>query len=423
MSLQISLAVIIICVILSGFFSGMEIAFISSNRMHIALEKKQGNLSARLMYGLSKNPKKFITTMLIGNNVALVVYTIFMTEFIKNTLFSHSLLNEFWILLITTIISTLIILIFAEFFPKSIFSIYANKLLLFFAVPVFFIYHALSFLTTFIMWISNRILRLFGEKGEGYEKAFDKKDLEFYIHEQIEGVEEEKLDSEIQIFQNALEFKEIKARECMIPRKEIVAMPLKTTIKKVIEKFVETGRSKIIIYHESIDNIIGYVHSFELFKRPEHVKNILLPVEFVHETTTAREVMNRLIKKRKSIAVVLDEYGGTSGLITIEDIIEELFGEIEDEHDKITLTEEKISENKYLFSARLEVDYLNHQYKLDLPEHEAYETLGGLIVHIAESIPEKGAQISIENFIFIIKKVSQARLDEVILIYRGGENE
>ncbi|APD06778.1 UPF0053 protein [Flavobacteriaceae bacterium UJ101] len=423
MSIGITISIIIICILLSAFFSGMEIAFISSNRMHIELEKKQGNTSAKLISKLSENPRKFITTMLVGNNIALVIYTIYMTNLIELNLFNNSGLNEFVILLITTIISTLIILVLAEFLPKSIFNIYSNQLLLFFAIPVYIIYTIFSLITELVMWISNLILKLFGEEEQKEEQAFDKKDLEFYISEQIEGVEDEELDSEIQIFQNALEFNDIKARECMIPRKEMIALELETPLKEVAQKFVETGLSKIVIYRDSIDNIIGYVHSFELFKRPEHIKNILLPVEFVHEATIAKEVMNRLTKKRKSIAIVLDEYGGTSGLITTEDIVEELFGEIEDEHDHVILTEEKIAENEYLFSTRLEIDYLNDEYKLNLPENEAYETLGGLIMDIAETIPEEGEQVKTDSITFIIKKVSEARLDEVQLIQHIVKND
>ncbi len=391
--------------------------------MHIELEKKQGGVSAKLISKLSENPRKFITTMLVGNNIALVLYTLYMKFFLELYLLNFYHFSIFWKDFIIIVISTLIILVLAEFFPKSIFNIYSNRLLLFFAIPIYIIYTLFSFITEFVMWISNLILKLFGEQQEQQEQAFDKRDLEFYINEQIEGVKEEELDSEIQIFQNALEFNDIKARECMIPRKEIVALELETSLKKIAQKFVETGLSKIIIYRDSIDNIIGYVHSFELFKRPEHIKNILLPVEFVHETTIAKQVMNRLIKKRKSIAVVLDEYGGTSGLITIEDIVEELFGEIEDEHDQLMLTEKQISDNEFLFSTRLEIDYLNDGYKLNLPENEAYETLGGLIMNIAESIPEEGEQIKTNSLTFIITKVSDARLDEVQLIRHIVKND
>ncbi len=423
MSTGITLLIILICILFSAFFSGMEMAFISSNRMHIELEKKQGSVSAKLISKLSENPRKFITTMLVGNNIALVVYTLYMKFFLEPHLLNFYHFSIFWKDFIIIVISTFIILVLAEFFPKSIFNIYSNRLLLFFAIPIYIIYTLFSFITKFVMWISNLILKLFGEQQEQQEQVFDKKDLEFYINEQIEGVKEEELDSEIQIFQNALEFNDIKARECMIPRKEIVALELETSLKEVAQKFVETGLSKIIIYSDSIDNIIGYVHSFELFKRPEHIKNILLPVEFVHEATIAKQVMNRLTKKRKSIAVVLDEYGGTSGLITIEDIVEELFGEIEDEHDQLMLTEKQISDNEFLFSTRLEIDYLNDEYKLYLPESETYETLGGLIMSIAESIPEEGEHIKTNSLTFIITKVSDARLDEVQLIRHIVKND
>lgn len=415
--------IIIGCLLASAFFSGLEIAFISSNRMYIELEKKQGSFSASLLSKLTDNPRKFITTMLVGNSLALIVYTMYMDHLLKDWIKSHIQINEVLLNLVVVIISTIIILVLAEFLPKSIFSVYSNKLLIFFSVPLYIVTKILSPFVSFVTWISTGILKLLGVKIENEEKSFDRKDLEFFIDEHIDGTEEEELDSEIQIFQNALDFNEIKARECMIPRKEMVALELQTPIEELIEKFTQTGLSKIVIYRDSIDNVIGYVHSFELFKKPEFIKNILMPIEFVHEATPAKEVMNRLTKKRKSIAIVLDEYGGTSGMITTEDVVEELFGEIEDEHDKVILKEEQISDTEYIFSARLEIDYLNTEYKLDLEEDESYETLGGYLMSLLEDIPNEGEKIETEKYSFLIQKISKTRIEEVLLTEKNVKNE
>lgn len=415
--------IIIGCLLASAFFSGLEIAFISSNRMYIELEKKQGSFSASLLSKLTDNPRKFITTMLVGNSLALIVYTMYMDHLLKDWIKSHIQINEVLLNLVVVIISTIIILVLAEFLPKSIFSVYSNKLLIFFSVPLYIVTKILSPFVSFVTWISTGILKLLGVKIENEEKSFDRKDLEFFIDEHIDGTEEEELDSEIQIFQNALDFNEIKARECMIPRKEMVALELQTPIEELIEKFTQTGLSKIVIYRDSIDNVIGYVHSFELFKKPEFIKNILMPIEFVHEATPAKEVMNRLTKKRKSIAIVLDEYGGTSGMITTEDVVEELFGEIEDEHDKVILKEEQISDTEYVFSARLEIDYLNTEYKLDLEEDESYETLGGYLMSLLEDIPNEGEKIETEKYSFLIQKISKTRIEEVLLTEKNVKNE
>ena len=361
--------------------------------------------------------------MLVGNSLALIVYTMYMDHLLKDWIKSHIQINEVLLNLVVVIISTIIILVLAEFLPKSIFSVYSNKLLIFFSVPLYIVTKILSPFVSFVTWISTGILKLLGVKIENEEKSFDRKDLEFFIDEHIDGTEEEELDSEIQIFQNALDFNEIKARECMIPRKEMVALELQTPIEELIEKFTQTGLSKIVIYRDSIDNVIGYVHSFELFKKPEFIKNILMPIEFVHEATPAKEVMNRLTKKRKSIAIVLDEYGGTSGMITTEDVVEELFGEIEDEHDKVILKEEQISDTEYIFSARLEIDYLNTEYKLDLEEDESYETLGGYLMSLLEDIPNEGEKIETEKYSFLIQKISKTRIEEVLLTEKNVKNE
>ena len=403
----------------------MEIAFISANRIHIELEKKQEGFLAKVLGWLTEKPSKFIATMLIGNNIALVIYGFFMGDMLMNWFsglvptqsnFLNLLLTDFS-LLTQTLISTFIILMTAEFLPKVLFQIYSNTLLKFFAVPAYLFYLLFGVISWFVIKVSDFILRTFFKtEGDEVQLAFTKLELGDYIMEQMESVEEEdEVDSEIQLFQNALEFSEVKAREAMVPRTEIIAVELHETPKNLIKLFTETGLSKILVYKETVDEIIGYVHSYELFKKPKTIKSILLPVELVPETMLIHDIMNVLTKKRKSIAVVLDEYGGTSGIITVEDIVEELFGEIEDEHDTTDLLEEQISENSYKFSARLEVDYLNENYKLELPDSDEYETLGGLIMNETGQIPEQDEEIRIDNFLFQILEVSNNKIDLVSL--------
>ena len=401
----------------------MEIAFVSANRIHIEIEKKQEGFLAKVLTLLTDKPSKFIATMLIGNNIALVIYGLFMGDVLMNwfqgllptnSQFVNALLTDFS-MLSQTVISTLVILLTAEFLPKVFFQIYSNTLLKIFAVPAYFFYLLFSLISWFVIKVSDFILRVFFKTdGDEVQLSFTKLELGDYITEQMETVEEEDdLDSEIQIFQNALEFSAVKAREVMVPRTEITAVELNETPKNLTKLFTETGYSKILVFKESIDEIIGYVHSYELFKKPKTIKSILLPVEFVPETMLIQDILNVLTKKRKSMAVVLDEYGGTSGILTVEDIIEELFGEIEDEHDSTDLYEEQISENEYKFSARMEVDYINENYKLELPEGEEYETLGGLIVNHTGEIPEQDSEVTVKNFTFKILEVSNTKIDLV----------
>ncbi|MEP2238653.1 MAG: hemolysin family protein [Maribacter sp.] len=412
--------IIILSLIFSAFFSGMEIAFISANKIHIEIEKKQEGFLAMVLTRLTKKPSKFIATMLIGNNIALVIYGLFMGDVLMNWFTGIAPDNAFLKLLITdfslltqTLISTFVILITAEFLPKVLFQIYANNLLKLLAIPAFLFYILFSFISDFIIWISDFILKyVFGTSGDEVQLAFSKLELGDYITEQMETVEEEdEIDTEIQIFQNALEFAAVKAREVMVPRTEIVAVEMHETPKNLAKLFTETGYSKILIYNDTVDNVIGYVHSYELFKKPKTIKSILLPVEFVPETMLIQDILNVLIKKRKSIAVVLDEYGGTSGLVTVEDIVEELFGEIEDEHDTTDLREEVVDERHFLFSARLEVDDINENHKLNLPVSDEYETLGGLLVHTLGEIPDKEVELTIASYKFTVLEVSNTKID------------
>ena len=408
----ISVIIILTTLVLSAFFSGFEIAYVSSNKVHVEILKKQEGVIANVLTKLTRKPSKLLATMLVGNNVALVVYGFEMGK-VMTVLLPPFFQNVLW----HTIISTLIILITAEFMPKVFFQIYANQLLKVFAIPAYFFYLLFYPFSSFVMWISDFVLRVFFKtKGDYVPLSFSKVELVDYISEQMENApKKEEVDSEVQMFQNALEFSGVKAREIMIPRTEIVAVELNESIENLIATFVSSGFSKILIYNENIDDILGYVHSFDMFKKPKAIKEVLIPIVNIPETIQINEVLNILTRKRKSMAVVLDEYGGTSGIVTLEDIVEELFGEIEDEHDKDKFIEEQISDTEYLFSARLEVEYLNETYHLDIPESEEYETLGGFIVLHNEGIPTQGEVIEISPFTFTIEACSQTKIETVRL--------
>ncbi|WP_412559978.1 MULTISPECIES: hemolysin family protein [Winogradskyella] len=423
--MTVDIVIIVTTLILSAFFSGMEIAYVSSNKIHIELEKKQDDFLGKILTKLTARPSKYIATMLIGNNIALVIYGLKMGDVLVRWFQSYlpsdsTTLNYLLVdlqLLTQTVISTLVILITAEFLPKVFFQIYANTLLKVLALPTYIFYVLFTWVSDFVLWISDAVLKyIFRAQGEDVVLAMTKVELGNYISEQMESVEDhEDVDSEIQIFQNALEFTEVKAREVMIPRTEISAVDISESIENLRQLFVETGRTKILVYKDNIDDILGYVHAFELFKKPKTIKSIIIPVSFVPETILIKDVLNILTKKRQSIAVVIDEYGGTSGIMTVEDIVEELFGEIEDEHDTLEMIEEQVDDKTYKFSARLEVDYINETYKLNLPESETYETLGGLIVNETEGIPEENEDVQIGNFKFTIKEVSSTKIDVVLL--------
>ncbi|WP_369048972.1 hemolysin family protein [Tenacibaculum sp. UWU-22] len=422
--METEIIVIISSILFSAFFSGMEIAFVSANKLHIELEKKKEGFLPKILTKITQKSSKFITTMLVGNNIALVVYSYFMGRLLTRHLPLHGF-NNFSVLLIQTIISTLIILVTAEFLPKAIFRIYANEAMKILAVPAYFFYVLFHFISEFIISISNFFLYTFFKTEEKEQQTeFSKEELGNYISEQLETTQSDidQVDSEIQIFQNALEFHKVKAREVMVPRIDIMAVELHDTVTNLKNLFVQTGYSKILVYKSSLDDIIGYVNAFELFKQPKTIKAILLPVEIVPESMIVGDVLNNLIKKRKSIAVVVDEYGGTSGMITVEDVVEELFGEIEDEHDSQELLEEKINNREFNFSARLEVDYLNETYDLNIPKEEAYETLGGFIIDCTENIPMLNEDLEISHFHIKILKGSNSKIDEVYLKVLDKEN-
>lgn len=411
-----ALFIIITMLVLSAFFSGMEIAYVSSNKIHIELEKRQDDFIGRVLRNLTAYPSKFIISMLIGNSIALVVYGLYMGDLVTEQLIKPYLeLSTGFELVVQTVISTLVILLTAEFLPKVFFQIYSNELLKFFAVPAYLFYLLFFPISWICIQISDFFLRIFFKSdGDNIQLSFSKIELGNYITEQMESAQEQdEVDTEIQIFQNALDFSAVKAREVMVPRTEMISVQQDIDLKELNKKFVSTGLSKILIHQETIDDITGYVHSFDLFKSPENLESIMRSVINVPETMLAKDVLNLLMKRRKSIAIVLDEYGGTSGLITVEDVVEELFGEIEDEHDSDTLIDTQISETEFKFSARLEVDSLNENYKLDLPDNEQYETLGGLIVFETEGIPMEGDVVIIEQYKFTILETSNNKIDLV----------
>ncbi len=407
---------VIITLLFSGFFSGLEIAFVSSSRLKQELDLKNNNTYAKILALFYKNPSRFIGALLLGNNIALVGYGIVMAHILEPVIKSwlpQSLNSEFIILLIQTIISTLLILITAEFIPKILFRINPNGILKFFSIPVWFFYVLFYPLILLYIGIAEYLLKkVFRVEISSDTYSFSAVDLGEYIND-YQTDEDEQSNEEIQMLQNAIEFKFIKLRDCMIPRTEIVAAEINTDLQEIIKLFSESGHSKIMIYENDIDNIIGYVHAYDFFTKPKSLKSIIRKAEVFPETMPAREVLNDFIKNNKSIAIVVDEFGGTAGIVTLEDIIEEIFGEIEDEYDKTDETEKVLDENKFLFSTRLEIDYLNNKYNLNIPEKEDYETLAGFILYNHGSIPKVGETITIPPFIFEITKAHGNRIEEV----------
>jgi CBS domain containing-hemolysin-like protein len=406
--------IILISLIFSAFFSGMEIAFISSNKLRIEVDRKKGVMGSKVISFFSENARQYIATMLVGNNIALVIYGIVMAILLEPLIIVFTR-SESVILVVQTIVSTLIILITAEFLPKTLFRINPNTALKVFMLPTLFFYILLYPVTKLIIALSNllfKAFRGFPVNNANGTNVFGKVDLNHLVSE-IQYKELDKLDEEheIRIFQNALDFSNVKLRDCMIPRTEIVALEENCSVEDLKQRFIETGLSKILIYKESIDNVIGYVNTRALFKNPEEIPPLIHTIPIVPESMPAKKLLESLIKQQISIALVVDEFGGTSGIVTIEDILEEIFGEIEDEHDTILLTEEKISENEYMFSGRLEIDYLNDKYRLDIPKKDEYETLAGFILYHYENIPSINDRIEIESFIIKILDVSETRIE------------
>jgi putative hemolysin len=415
-------SLIIICLIVSAFSAGSEIAFLSANKLRIELDRSQGSFSARILWNFVKAPSRFIASMLILNNIALVIYGIVMSEEIltREWLKLHlpvQLHGNVMLLLVQTFISTLIILVAAEFVPKAIFRIDPNATLSLLALPIRALYFLVYPIVWFILGIARFILKHFFRIEWTEERpVFGRVDLDLFVRDlTTKNSQAEEMDSEIRIFQNALDFKEVKVKECMIPRNEIVSIEASKTIPELLKLFTETKLSKILVYRDTIDNIIGFVHSSEMFKEPAEITHLLLPVTIVPEVMSANEVLKQFTDMHRSVAVVVDEFGGTAGMVTIEDVMEEIFGEIQDEHDIPEETEKKISDNEFIFSGRLEIDYLNDKYGLKIPEHESYETLAGFIFHHHENIPEPNEEILIMPYSIIINKIKHNRIDQVRL--------
>ncbi len=411
--------IIIISLVFSAFFSGIEIAFISANKLKIEVDKNKGELAFVFFAKILKHPSRFITAMLLGNNVSLVLYGLAMGA-VLTPVIDQVTQNSVLVLLLQTLISTIAILIIAEFLPKVVFSQNPNRSLKIFALPVFITYYLFYPFVTFVNWCSNFIFKFILRIEVSEEKLeYGLVDLDHYLREISAGnMEQEELDNEIQLMQNVLEFNSVKARECMVPRNELVAIEIHDDIPRLRHKFLDSGHSKVVVYRSTIDQIIGYVHSNDLYGKPTTIKNVIRPILVVPETMPADDLMSTFIKKRQSMAVVVDEFGGTSGILTLEDIVEEIFGEIEDEHDKDEFQERKISDNEYLLSSRLEIDYINEEFDLNLPKSDNYETLAGLIIEHFESIPSKGDRIVIDNFMFDILSVSDNKINEVKLTLR-----
>ena len=413
--------IIIILILLSAFFSGAEMAFVSSNKFKVEIDKNQDNLRGKLLTWVTEHPSRFIGTMLIGNNIVLVIYGITIAKLIEDPIRDIFIQTIQWdseagVILTQTILSTILILITGEFIPKALFNINPNQSLNLFLLPVSFFYFLLYPLVSFTIWLSKFFLKyVFRVPLKEEEVTFEKTDLNYYLQQisEEDSHQKEELENEVKILQNVLEFPTVRAKECMIPRTEIVAIEIHASIDDLKKIFIETGHSKIMVYRDTIDEIIGFVHSFNIFKNPLQIQSIMMPIMIVPETMLIKDILTQFIQQHKSVSVVVDEYGGTSGIITTEDIIEEIFGDIEDEHDVEIHTEKKVSNEEYIFSGRLEIDYINDTYKLNLPEREEYTTLAGLILFYEKDLPKSGHLIEIEGFKFVINKVSNTRIEEV----------
>ena len=406
---------ILISLAFSAFFSGMEISYVSANKRRLELDKKDKSLTSKILDVFFHNPNQFISTMLVGNNIALVVYGLQMAILLEPWI-AHFVDQEALIVLIQSIISTILILFTGEFIPKTIFKIDPNFFLRLFAVPLYIIYIVLYPVSKFSSLLSFLILKLAGVKNlkDSGVYTLGKVDLDYFIQQSIEDAPQDSdMDTEVKIFQNALEFSNVKVRDCIVPRTEIVACDKHVTTDELRSRFIETGLSKILIYDDNIDNIIGYIHSSELFKHPDHWLEQLCKVSIVPETMAANKLMRVLMQEKKSLAVVVDEFGGTSGIVTLEDLVEEIFGEIEDEHDMKREVARKISENEYLLSGRMEIDAINEMFGLDLPESDDYVTIAGLILHYYQKFPKLNESIEYGKYTFKIVKATATKIELV----------
>ena len=408
---------LLITMAFSAFFSGMEIAFVSVDKLRFEMDRK-GGVSSRILSLFFRNPNDFISTMLVGNNIALVIYGILMAQIIGDNLLAGWITNHFVMVLVQTEISTLIILVTGEFLPKTLFKINPNLALNVCAVPLFICYVVLYPISKFSSGVSYLFLRLFGMKvnKEASAKAFGKVDLDYFVQSSIDNAEsEETLDTEVKIFQNALDFSAVKIRDCIVPRTEVVAVALDTSLEELKGRFVESGISKIIVYDGNIDNVVGYIHSSEMFRSPKDWRDHVKEVPIVPETMAAHKLMKLFMQQKKTIAVVVDEFGGTSGIVSLEDLVEEIFGDIEDEHDNTSYICKQIGEQEYVLSARLEIEKVNETFNLELPESDDYLTVGGLILNQYQSFPKLHELVSVGKYQFKIIKVTATKIELVRL--------
>ena len=414
---SISLVVgIFITLLLSAFFSGMEIAFVSSNRMLAEMDKGTSRLTRRLQTFFYKNPNDFVSTMLVGNNIVLVVYGIFVARLLDNTIFKG--LDPAISVTADTILSTLVVLFTGEFLPKTLFKSNPNKFFSFFVFPAYLFYLLLWPVSRFSTFLSKILLKISGVKvdKDNDDGEFSKVDLDYLVQSSIDNASDNsQIDDEVRIFQNALEFSDTKVRDCMVPRTEICAVEKSSSLSDLKNIFIESGKSKILVYDNDIDHIIGYIHSLELFRNPNDWHNHIRTMPFVPETMSARKMMQTFLQQKKSLGVVIDEFGGTSGIISLEDIVEEIFGDIEDEHDNSNYIAQKNPDGSYLLSARLEIDKVNDLFSLDIPESEDYMTIGGFILHEYENFPKLNEVVRIGRFEFKIIKNTMTKIELVRL--------
>jgi len=399
----------------SAFFSGVEIAFISANKLKLELDKNTGKFPANIITFFSKNESDFITTMLVGNNIALVVYGIVMTQILTPEITDY-FSSDFALLLVQTIITTLIVLVTAEFLPKAIFRIYPNQILRIFSIPIWLFFVFFRPVALLMLFLSKLVLKyLLGQQMEDGKQVFGKTDLDEYLSnvKSAEGEEDSRV--EVEMLQNVLDLTDKKLRECMIPRTKLVAMDISSPISEIKNRFISTKLSKILIFKGNIDKVIGYIHSSDLFRNPQNVRSILLPIPFVPESMSVMQLLNQFIDSNKGVALVVDEFGGTSGMLTIEDVTEEIVGEIVDEHDVEEITDKKLAKNKYQLFAGLDIELINKKYNLKLPESDEYETIAGLILHHLAEIPQKNDVVELEEFQFTIIKVNDTSIQEVQL--------
>ena len=413
-----TLITLLSALLLSALFSGLEIAFLSSDRMRFEMDRENNTFSSRLLVRFFKNPNLYISTMLVGNNIALVVYSTMMARLINAILPSGLLQNEFLVLFLETLVSTAIVIVVGEYVPKTIFRVNPNGKLNFFAFPLYLIYIILYPISKFTTWLSRVILRLFGLKidSDNTKNAFSKVDLDYFLQSGLSasGTDGESREPEVRIFQNVLDFQDVKIRDCMVPRNEVCAVGKDVDSHVLLERFIETGYTRILVYDDDMDHIIGYIHSSELFRHRSDWQKYIQSVPFVPETMMAQKLMKQLMARKKSLAVVLDEFGGTAGIVSLEDIVEEILGDIEDEHDVSSIIASK-TDDGYMLSGRLEIARANDMFGLELPESDEYVTVGGLVLNVAKGFPKVNGKVNVGNWQIRILKRSATKIELVEL--------